>query len=156
MEEWLQASPWSYGLEDEKLTAQKELSAYLHLVYQPQAQAAVEQYLPSTDGIRDSYGLAASLRDRLVVTLAIPREVSQLKLSSPGIEQETLYQQCRWDGDYLRVQLDDISASEYEFHLDMTQGERLQYIIKTNGDNIKVIPAVAELPATELSIVRPQ
>ncbi|MGL6313490.1 hypothetical protein [Vibrio sp. WXL103] len=91
-----------------------------------------------------------------MVTLAIPQEVSQLKLSSPGIDQETLYQQCLWDGDLLRIQLDDISASEYEFHLDMTQGEPLQYIIKTNGDNIKVTPAVAKLPATELSIVRPQ
>ncbi|MGL6313492.1 hypothetical protein [Vibrio sp. WXL103] len=112
--------------------------------------------MPSTEGIRDSYGLAASLRDRLVVTLTIPQEVSQLKLSSPGIEQETLYQQCVWDGDLLRIELNDISAKEYEFNLDMTQKEQLQYIIKTNGNNIKVTPAEKELPATELSIVRPQ
>ncbi|MGL6259068.1 hypothetical protein [Vibrio sp. WXL210] len=79
MEEWLQASPWRYGDEDKKLTTENEFSAYLDLVYQPQARATVEQCLLSTDGIRDSYGLAASLRDRLVVTLAIPQEVSQLK-----------------------------------------------------------------------------
>ncbi|MGL6313483.1 toxin VasX [Vibrio sp. WXL103] len=156
MEKWLQASTWGNGDEDKKLNAEKELSVYLHLVNQPQARATVEQYLPSTDGIRDSYGLAASLRDRMVVTLSIPPEVSQLKLSSPSIEQETLYQQCRWDGDLLRIQLDDISAKEYEFHLDMTQKESLQYIIKTNGNNIKVTPFDEELPATELSIVRPQ